>query len=381
VAVGGGGGVDGFEEVEGVDDAGGGEVEVFSDQFGDGVFIEFCGALAVDMDGGGFGDADGVTELDFTDIGEIGGDDIFGDVAGHVGGGAVDFGGVFAGEGAAAVSASSAVGVDDDFASGESAVAVGTAEFEFAGGVDMDGDVVVPPFAEDGFDDVLFDLGGQFIEFIIPLGAMLGGDDDGVDALGVVAVVFHGDLAFGIGAEGGDGTCFADFGLFFDEFVGEVDGEGHETVGFFAGETKHEALVARSLFGVQTFAGVDALGDVGRLLVEGDHDGATVVVEALVAVVVADSLGGVADGLGDVYIAIAGDFPGDDGEAGGDHGFAGDSGVGVHGEHGIENGIGDLVGHFVGMAHGDGFGGKKVGAGRHGNPLSVERGLFIRLSG
>jgi hypothetical protein len=40
--------------------------------------------------------------LNFAAIGEASGDDVFGNVATGVGGGSIDFGGVFAGEGAAA---------------------------------------------------------------------------------------------------------------------------------------------------------------------------------------------------------------------------------------------------------------------------------------
>jgi hypothetical protein len=89
------------------------------------------------------GHADGVGELDLAAIGEAGGDDVLGDVAGHVGGGAVDLGRVLAREGAAAVAAHAAVGVDDDLAAGEARVAVGAAEDELAGRVDVDGDVLV----------------------------------------------------------------------------------------------------------------------------------------------------------------------------------------------------------------------------------------------
>jgi hypothetical protein len=51
-----------------------------------------------------------------------------------------------------------------------------------------------------------------------------------------------------------------------DEAVGELDRQGHEGFGrFAAGEAEHHALVAGAL-------AVDAHGDVGGLLVEGDDD-------------------------------------------------------------------------------------------------------------
>src|SRR5690606_21687510 len=130
----------------------------------DAVGVDLRGAEGAHVDAYGLGDADRVAELNFAFVGEVGGDDVLGDVAGHVGGGAVDLGGVFSGEGAAAVASATAVGVDDDLASGQAAVAVGAADFEAAGRVDVDDDVIVPPLlAEGGLDDVLEDLPAEFL--------------------------------------------------------------------------------------------------------------------------------------------------------------------------------------------------------------------------
>ena len=53
-------------------------------------------------------------------------------------------------------------------------------------------------------------------------------------------------------------------------------------------------------------------------------------------------------------------FAADHGKAGGDEGFAGHLGFGILVEELVEDGIGDLVGHFVGMAFRDGLGCEKV---------------------
>ncbi len=66
------------------------------------------------------------------------------------------------------MSAGAAVGIDDDFASGESAVAVGSADFKEAGGIEMDGNIFGPPLgAEDGLEDV-FD--SELFEFCLSFG-------------------------------------------------------------------------------------------------------------------------------------------------------------------------------------------------------------------
>ena len=76
-------------------------------------------------------------------LGETGRDDVLGDVARHVAGGAVDLRGILAGERAAAVRRGAAVGVDDDLAAGDAGVAVRAADHEAAGRIDVDLRVLV----------------------------------------------------------------------------------------------------------------------------------------------------------------------------------------------------------------------------------------------
>ena len=70
-------------------------------------------------------------------VGEAGGDDVLGEIARGIGGRAVDLGRVLAREGAAAMRGRAAIGVDDDLAAGEAAIAVGAADDELAGRVDV----------------------------------------------------------------------------------------------------------------------------------------------------------------------------------------------------------------------------------------------------
>ena len=99
--------------------------------------VDLAGAVQVGVDRQRLGDADGVGELQRAAVGEAGGDDVLGEIARGIGGRAVDLGRVLAGEGAAAVRRRAAVGVDDDLAAGEAAVAVGAADEELAGRVDV----------------------------------------------------------------------------------------------------------------------------------------------------------------------------------------------------------------------------------------------------
>ena len=55
-----------------------------------------------------------------------------------------------------------------------------------------------------------------------------------------------------------------------------------------------------------------------------------------------------------------GDLPGLADELGRDEGLAGDAGVGVLAQVGVEDGVGNLIGNLVGMSFSNGFGGKQV---------------------
>src|SRR5690606_6269060 len=122
---------------------------------------------------------------------------------------------------------------------------------------------------------------------------------------------------------------------------------------------EHQALVAGAL--IQDFFGrtVHALGDVGRLLVVGDQHRASLVVDAVIGVVIADAADRIAGDLDVVDVGARGDFAGQHDQAGVAEGFGGDPGIRVLLEQRIEDGVGDLVGDLVGVPFGDGFGGKE----------------------
>ena len=134
--------------------------------------------------------------------------------------------------------------------------------------------------------------------------------------------------------------------------MGQRDGSRHQLGGLVGGIAEHHALVAGA-------AGVNALRDVARLLVDGRDHGAGVGVEAVEGVVVADGGDDAAHEALEVDVGLGGDFAGDDHQAGGRQGFCGDAAVGILLQAGVQNGVGNLVGNLVGMAFGDGLRGKQ----------------------
>ena len=129
--------VDRAAKIERFDDSLGRELEEMANQLGDLRIRNRSGAKGVGHYGNRLGNADGVSELDFHFGGQAGGYNVLCDVACHVASGAVNLGGVFSGESAAAVTAVAAVGVHDNLAAGQTCVTHGTAGYEAAGGIDV----------------------------------------------------------------------------------------------------------------------------------------------------------------------------------------------------------------------------------------------------
>ncbi len=140
------------------------------------------------------------------------------------------------------------------------------------------------------------------------------------------------------------------------QLVGQRDGQGHQLRRLrWRRSRKHHALVA----GLPS--AVHAHGDVRALGAQGHHHGAGLVVEAHGRVGVADFLDRLADDVGhvDLNVSRIGDFAGDDDHTGGGGGFAGHARARVLGQDSVQDGVRDVVTHFVGVALGDGLRGEE----------------------
>ena len=213
------------------------------------------------------GDADGVGDLDQAPPREARGDHVLGDPAGGVGAGAVHLGRVLAREGAPAVRRGTAVSVHDDLAPREPGVALWPSCDEAPCGVHeyLRGALVEKVLGhhrtDDGLDQVVPDVA------LRPL-AMLGGDEDLLDADGPIPLVAHRHLALAVGPEVGQDTVLADLGEAAGQAVGQRYGQRHELRGLLAGVAEHHTLVTGSdlleVFALAHFEGpVHALGYVG----------------------------------------------------------------------------------------------------------------------
>ena len=199
---------------------------------------------------------------------------------------------------------------------------------------------------DDGLDHLLEDVLAHGLDR--HEAAVLGGDDDGVDPDGLVALVLDRDLALAVGPEVVDEALAADLRQAAGQLVRQHDRQRHQLGRLAAGVAEHQALVPGP-------AGVDAHGDVRRLLVDRGDDRAGLVVEPVLRARVADVLDGLPDDRRKVGVRRGGDLAGDEREPGGDQGLAGHAAHGVLGDQRVEDGVGDLVGDLVGVSLGDGL--------------------------
>ena len=298
--------------------------------------------------------------------------DVLGEVAGDVGSRTVDLGRVLAAESAAAVRCRAAIGIDDDLAARETGIAVGPADLERTGGIDVPfGRIGQPAGGQDVGHDLLhigLELG--FLFALVVALAVLGRDDHRGAFHRLAVFIAQRDLALRIGFEEGCGTALAVGSQPFENLVAVVERSRHVIGRFIAGEAKHDALVARAL--VLVAASIDALRDVIRLAMQMVLELERLPVETFL--LVADFAHGAANRLFDFVLcarspaAIVGpirivlvvhrraaDLAGQDDALRRRHGFAGDARFRIFCQHQVDDGIADLVGNLVRMAFGNAF--------------------------
>ena len=177
---------------------------------------------------------------------------------------------------------------------------------------------------------------------------VLGGDDDGVDTLGLtIPLIFHRYLRFAIRQDKGDGSILAGLGELVGHLVRKHDGQGHQLRGFVAGIAEHHALIARATDHV---AGSHC--NIRGLLVDGHHDLAGVGIKARCPAGVADVTQDPPGNALNIHIDLARDLACDEHRVGGAAGLTGHPAVRVNSQHCIQHRIRDTVAHLVGMTLG-----------------------------
>ena len=182
------------------------------------------------------------------------------------------------------------------------------------------------------------------------LRGMLRRDDDGIEPLDCAGlVIFHGDLALAVGPQPGEAAALAGRCQRPGEHMGIFDGRGHQRLRLVASKAEHHALVPGAGRRSVVKGAVDAHGDIAGLLVDGCQYGAGLAVEARLRGVIADAADCLPGDLGDIHIAGRGNLAHDQDHPRCRSTLAGDAGVGILGQDGVEHTVGDLVAYFIGM--------------------------------
>jgi hypothetical protein len=332
------------------------QVKVLADNLGELRVRLLARAVRVDKDGQGLGDTNGVRELHQDTSRKTSCDEGLGNPARSVGGGPVDLGEVLSAESTTTAGSPASVGVNDNLSACDTGVTLGTADHETTRGLDVVDGLVIE---EVGGDDLLDDLFENLLPEVLGgnLLSVLSGDDDSIDTQGCnsapLLLVLDSDLSLGVWAEPSAGAIAAGGRHGKVELVSEHEGEGHELGGLVGCVAEHDTLITSSV--VFEVSVVKTLGNVRRLLLNCDKDVAGLVVKALLARVVSNVLDSITNDLLVVNLGLCGNLTKDHDHARLGCSFAGNFGVGVLSEAGIEDGIRDLVTDLVRVAFSDRF--------------------------
>ena len=112
-------------------------------------------------------------------------------------------------------------------------------------------------------------LGDEVVDLLVgDIIGVLSADDNACDFHRLAICITHRTLRLGIRPQPFGFTAFANARQLPADAVGKHDGGGHQLRGFITGKTKHQTLVARTLFGRGlTFGrlGIHTLSDVTAL--------------------------------------------------------------------------------------------------------------------
>lgn len=326
----------GLLQAEVLDNDTGTQVEVAADDLDELLVRLLTGTVGVDEDGKRVGHTNRVRELHEDATSKASSDERLGNPSRSVGGGSVDLGEVLAGESSTTVRTPTTVGVDNDLSASQTGVTLGTTNDEAARGLNVvDGVVVEQVGGNHLLDDFFHDLGSELLSR--DLLGVLGRDDDRVnterDGGTAILLVLDSDLGLGVGSEPSERTVAAGGSHGQVELVREHEGQGHQLGRLVGSVAEHDTLVTGSV--VLERAMVKTLGDIGRLLLDGDEHVAGLVVETLLRRVVADLLDRVTDDLLVVDLSLGRDLTKDHDHTGLGGSLTGDLGVGVLLEAGV----------------------------------------------
>ncbi len=194
---------------------------------------------------------------------------------------------------------------------------------------------------------------------------MLGGEHHCFQSEGLsVFIILHGNLTLSVRTKIRQRAVLAHLGKLSGQLVGKGNRIRHIFFRLIGRVTEHHTLIPcanrlQLLIRHRRFSRfqrlVHAHCNIGRLLVDGNHDGAGIAVKSILRFVIADFLYGVPYNLGNIHICGGCNLTGHQYKTGAACSLARHAAHGVLHHKRIQNGIGDGVAHLVGMSFRYGF--------------------------
>ena len=248
-----------------------------------------------------------------------------------------------------------AVSINDNLAARKPRVALRAADNEFARGIDENARITLHEFCRNNrFNDVFDKVFANLFQSNIFV--MLGGNNDGFHSHRLAVFISHRHLSLAVRAQVRQRAVLADFGQAACQTLCQSDGQWHEFRRLIGGITKHHALVTgtNGIGFIQfAFTGferlINALRDIRGLFVKGYQNTAGLVVKTISCIGIADFLNGAADNLGNIHIAAGRNFTDHMHLTGSHQCFTRHTALWVLGDNRVQNTVGNLVSHFIGM--------------------------------
>ena len=297
--------------------------------------------------------ADRIGKLYFATVSQLRSYNIFSNVPRHVSRRPIDLRRIFSAESPPTMTAHPAVCIHNNLASRQTRVTHGPANHKTSRGIDVVVGIFIQPLRRD--HSLNYMLQNSCPQLIISHGlSMLSGDHHRIHPNHFpFSVVLNRNLRLPIRPQKWKSPILPHLRKPHRKLVRQRNRSRHQLLRLITSIPKHHSLVAGA-------AGVYSHGDIARLFVDGGDYGAGIAVETVEGVVVSDGLDGAADYVLKIDVGFRRDFSGDDYESGGGQGFTGDAATGIFSQAGVEDGVRNLVGNFVGMAFSDRFGSEQI---------------------
>ena len=265
-----------------------------------------------------------------------------------------------------------AVSIHNNFASGQTCVAVRTTDHKLSGRIHMILDVVIEQRQylfgmnrsnDTGHQDVnhiVTDNGQHFfislqLGFFCIIGRLdevivLRRNDNGIDThRRTVVIVFNGNLALSIGTKIGHLLAFAAYlGQYQQNAMCQVERKRHVILSFVGRIAEHHTLVACTLFHrVLTFY---SAVDVGALFMDSAQHTTRIAFKHVFALRITDFLDNFTSNQLEVYISLCFYFTGQHYLSGSYQRFASYFRTGVISQQFVKHSVRYLIGHFVGVS-------------------------------